>query len=119
MTVLRTDRRVIEPGRDGMREHDLSIVVLQHERACSLQYAERTALLETRRVLTRPDAFAPSLDANHAHILVVQESVKQSNSVAAAADTSHQFVRQPFFLLQNLPPRLATNNTDRKSTRLN
>ena len=51
-----------------------------------------------------------AFDADHPHILVVQECVKQSDRIAPAADAGDQRVRQPFLLLQNLPPRLASDH---------
>ena len=36
ITVLRPHRRIIETGTDRMREHDLTVIVLQHKRPRAL-----------------------------------------------------------------------------------
>ena len=53
--VLGADGRVVEAGRHRMRQLDVAVLVLQHERARALQDAGAAAG-EPRRVLARRDA---------------------------------------------------------------
>ena len=48
--VLGTDRRIVESGRNRMRQRDLAVVVLQDVRVRALQHA-RAAAVEARGML--------------------------------------------------------------------
>ena len=65
--VLGADRRVVEPGRDRVRQLDVAVLVLQHEGARALQDAGAAAG-EPRRVAPARDLLAAGLDADQPHV---------------------------------------------------
>ena len=67
--VLGSDRRVVEAGRDRVRQLDVAVGVLQHVAARALQHAGAAAG-EARRVLARRDAAPAGLDADQPRLPV-------------------------------------------------
>src|SRR5688572_19147316 len=92
-----------------MREFDVPGVVLQHERASPLQHAGAAAG-KAGGMTARRDALAASLDPDQSHALVVDESVEDSDRVAATTNTGHDRIRKPSCLTQDLLSRLAPNH---------
>src|SRR5260221_225628 len=64
-----------------------------------------------RHVLVRFDAFATRFDADHLHRLVFKERIEESDRIGPSADTGDQQIRQASLLLQNLSPRLVTDDS--------
>ncbi len=83
--VLGTDRRVVEAGRDRVRQLDVAVRILQHEGARALQHAGGAAG-ESRRMTAWADRFAAGLDADQADVGIVDERIEDADGVAAAAD---------------------------------
>ena len=69
--VLGPDGRIVETRRDGMRERDLAVFILQHIGVGALQHSRRAAL-EPRRVLAQRRAAAAGLDADEPHFAVAE-----------------------------------------------
>ena len=90
--VFRTDARVIQAGRDGMRLDDLAVLVLQQIGAVAVQNT-REAGRERRRVLAGVDALARRLDADELHARLVDVRVEDAHRVRAAADAGDDVVR--------------------------
>ena len=99
--VFRPHGGVIESGADAVRGLDLAEFVLQNVAARALQHAERAAL-KPRRVLLGLDAESAGLHADEFYGFVVEERIKKSDGVRAAADAGDEQVGQTFFLFQNL-----------------
>ena len=87
----------------------LPLRILQHERARALQHAGGAAR-ESRRVTARADRFAAGLDADQAHVAIVDERVEDADRVAAAADAGDHRVRQSAGLLEDLPSRFPADH---------
>ena len=66
----------------------------------------RLAGIERGGMPARLKPGARRLDPTDHDLPVVQEGVKQTDSIGTAADTGHQRVRQAAQLIQTLPPRL-------------
>src|SRR5438477_429536 len=98
------DRGIIESGGDGVGQFDLAFFVRQQKSFRSLQDAEPSAL-ESRSVFARADSFAASLDADHAHMSILQKRMEQTDCVRAAADAGDEQIWQAFFAFENLPAR--------------
>lgn len=106
--MLRPDRRVIESCGNGMCELDLAVVVCEQPGFRALQDTE-FATLETRSVSLRNDSIAARLDTDHAHMLVTEKRMEQTDRIRSAAHTCNQKIRQASFAFQNL---LASLDTD-------
>src|SRR5881628_1704533 len=90
--VLRSDRRIIEPGGNRMGRRYLATIILEHVTHCALQDA-RTApaiRIESRGVVTQIVAASSSFNSNHAHCFITQKQVKQSDGIRSAADAGNQ-----------------------------
>src|SRR5439155_26678684 len=75
--VLGTDCGVVETRRHGMRQLDVAILVLQHERARALQDAG-AAPGEARGVSAARNLFTPRLDADEPYARVVQKGIEDT-----------------------------------------
>ena len=107
--VLGPHRRVVEPGRDGVRQLDVAGRVLQDVAAGSLQDAGGAGG-EARRVAPRDECLAARLDADQADRGVVDEAVEDPERVAAAADARHDRIRGATGQVAVLGPRLAPDH---------
>ena len=87
--VFWTDRRIIESGRNGMSQLDLSILVGQKPCLCSLQNAEFPPL-EPCRMLAADDSFAACLDTGHAHSFVLEKGIEEADRIASSSDTGNK-----------------------------
>jgi hypothetical protein len=99
--VLRADGGVVETGRDGVRQRDLAVFILQHVGIGALQHAGRSAL-EARRVIAERLAAAAGFDADQANFLSSGELVERADGIRSAADAGDDRGRQTAFFLQNL-----------------
>ena len=99
--VLGTDGGVIEPGRNGMGERDLAVVVLQQIAARAVQHAGRAAG-EARGMFAQFVAAAAGFDADQLHAVVLDERMEDADGIAAAADAGDDRVGQTAFGFQNL-----------------
>src|SRR5262249_59332981 len=104
--VLRTDGRVVESGRDRVRQLHVAVDVLEHVTARALQHAS-TATCKARGVVARGDAAAAGLDADQPDAGVVHERVEDAHGVTAAADARDDRGWQRAELLEALRARLA------------
>ena len=84
--VLRADAGIVEAGRDRVRVGDLPVLVGEDRRARAVQHAG-PAGAERRR--------AGRLDADEAHVRVVEEAVEDADRVRAAADARDDRLGQP------------------------
>ena len=107
--VLRPDSRIVEARRDRMRVIDLTVIVLQQVGAVAVQHAGPPRR-ERSRMAPGLDALPACFDADQADVGVVQERMKQTHRVGAAADAGDQRVRQPSFGLQDLLPHLVADH---------
>ena len=82
--MLGADGGVVESGGDGVRQRDLSVLVLQHVGVGSLQHPGAAAF-EARRVLAERVAAAAGLDADQLHLRVLDELVERADGVRSAA----------------------------------
>src|SRR5438309_7584297 len=112
ITVFGTNRGVIEPRGNGMRQLDLAILVREQKCFCSLKNPQYSSL-KSRRVFPGPNSFATRFNSDHPDTLVIQKRMEQANGVAATTDAGDEQIGQALFTFENLLPR------DRKSTRLN
>src|SRR5215471_13893864 len=87
----------------------LTVRVLQNIAVAAVQYS-RPAVNQSRGMASRLRAPASRLDAYQLHRRVADEWVKDPRRIAAAADTSHYYVRQPTKPLQALLPCLAADD---------
>src|SRR5438309_2234187 len=83
------------------------MLVLKYVAASPLQHSG-TAATETRRVFAKLRASAAGFDADHSHVFVGYELMKQANRVAAAAYASDQQIRQAPLGFENLHSGFAT-----------
>src|SRR5262245_43510712 len=107
--VLGSDRCVVEPRRDRMRELDVASLILKHEGSRSLQHAG-AATGKTRGVSSRGDTLAAGLDTNQSHVAVLEKAVEDADGVAATADTGDDDVREPSSLIEHLASRFTTDD---------
>src|SRR5207247_6922625 len=92
-----------------MRELDITVSVLQHERARPLQ-DPRAAAREPRGVPAAHDLLAARLDPDKPHASVADEPIEDADRVAAAAHARDDGAGQPSGEVDNLRPRLASDD---------
>src|SRR6185436_18764454 len=107
--MLGTDRGVVEPCRHRMRRFDVAGVVLEDERMRALQHARRAAG-KAGGMAPGGDRLATRLDANEAHMRIVDEGVEDPDGVAATADAGDDGVRRAADELEALRLRLAADH---------
>src|SRR5262245_38957992 len=61
-------------------------------------------------MIARPRATATRLDAQKPHLAVTNERIEHASGVAAAADASHDEIRQPADTVERLLPSLAADD---------
>ena len=110
VAVLGADGGVIQPGGNRMRELNLPVLVGEQERLRALEHAEPSAEEPRRVFLARPDALAARLDADHPHVLVLEERMEQPDGVAAAADARDEQIRQTAFAFEHLAAGLVADD---------
>ena len=93
--------RVIQPGRDRVRQRDLAVFVLQHD-SCTRLAGRRSAAAIARRMLAELVAAAAGFDADQLHAGIRNERVEQPDRVAAAADAGEDRIGQAALGLENL-----------------
>src|SRR5581483_7536586 len=99
--VLGTDAGIVEPGRDRVRVRDLTVVVREDRRPRAVEHARAPA--PERRGAGR-------LDADDAHLLVLEEAVEEADRVRAAADARHDRLGEPPLGRENLLARLVPDD---------
>src|SRR5262249_1890230 len=92
-----------------MRQLDVPGVVLEDECAGALKDAG-TAAGESRGMAAGRNPFAPGLDTDEPHVLVLDEAVEDPDRVAPAADAGDDDVGETAGLLQNLSPRFTSDH---------
>src|SRR5690348_997670 len=105
--VLGANGRIVEARGNGMRRGDLAVLVLQNVGVGTLEDARARAHKtlvrgEARGVLAKLSAAAAGLDANHFHIGVGQELVKQADGIRAAANAGEQMRGQALLSSKDL-----------------
>ena len=93
--MFRPDAGIIQPGRNRMRVLDLAVIVHQEIGAVAMQHARPAAGDRRRMQLRQP--VARGLDAENLDAGIVEERMKQSHRVGAAADAGDQRIRQAAF----------------------
>src|SRR4029077_6989638 len=109
MTVFGTNRGVIEPRGNGMRQLDLAILVREQKCFCSLKNTQSSSL-KSRRVFPGSNSLATRFNSDHPDPLVIQKRMEKANGVAAATDTGHEQIRQALFAFENLLPRFLADD---------
>src|SRR5206468_4518687 len=109
ITMLRTDRSVVQPRRHGVRELNLPIFIRKKIRLCALQHS-KPACLKTGGMFARTDPPPPGLYAHHSNVGIGEERIEKTDCVTSAANTGYQEIWQPFFLFEDLAPRLFTDH---------
>ena len=99
--VLRTDARVVEPGRDRVRVEDLPVVVREDRRARAVQDAGAAGA--QGRCPRR-------LDADQPHVRVVDEAGEHADRIRAAADAGDDHLGEPLLHVEKLLPRLVPDH---------
>ena len=102
--MLRPDAGIIQPRRNRMRVLDLAVIVHQQIGAVAMQHAGPAAR-DRGRVQLR-QAVAGGLDAEDLDAGIIEERMKQSHRIGAAADAGDQRIRQPALGLLHLRARL-------------
>src|SRR5882724_8229849 len=98
-----------------MGARNLTKLVLQDIRHCSLQHADASAAtsfaaFKARCVLADGIATTAGFHSNQPHAFVRQERMKQSDRIRTAADTGDERNRYFAGLFQDLGARFATND---------
>src|SRR5690348_14676653 len=96
MSVLRTDRRVIQTRGDGMRRSDLTVCILQQITLRSLQHTDGSAIHEPRRMIAELISTTARLDADHSYF-VIEKLMEEPDCVGAATHACDESVRQTSF----------------------
>jgi hypothetical protein len=78
--VLGADRGIVESGRDGVRERNLTGCVLKDVREGALENAGE-ASVETRGVIAELLATTSGFDTNELYTLVLEELVENADCV--------------------------------------
>src|SRR5260370_16473618 len=92
-----------------MGQLNLSVFVREEVGLRSLQHAE-TPCLKAGCMFSGANSTAASLDANHPNARIPEKRVKKTNGVTPATNARHQQLGQPLLLLENLAPRLFTDD---------
>ena len=94
--MLRSDAGIVQPGRNGVGQGNLSVLVLQDIAAGSVQDTQPAHLRigEPGGMLLAFDAAAPGLHAEQTNPRIHHKRVENADRVAAAAHTGHNNVRQ-------------------------
>src|SRR6266851_9999254 len=100
--VFGADGGIVEPGGNGMRCGDLPIFVLQNVSVGALQDARSGASKSLMRgeassVFAEFSAAATGLDADHFHIGVAEEIIKEADGIRTAADAGEKMRGQALF----------------------
>src|SRR5689334_3595983 len=107
--MLGTNCRVIQSGRDRMRQLDIPVLVLQHEGAGALEYASAAAG-EAGGVTAAGNLLASCFDADEPHIAILDERIEDTHRVAAAADAGDDCGWQTAGELQYLGARFLADD---------
>src|SRR5215471_3710941 len=107
--MLGSNTRVIESGGNGVRRVHLSGFILQEVTQRSVQNAGPSAR-ERCRVMSGVESFAGRFDADELHVAVVDERVKRTHRVRAAADARDDGLWQLSDALHELRLRLTAND---------
>src|SRR5262245_66002646 len=91
--VLRSDRRVVQSGRDRVREQNVAVIVLEQLAVGAVQHAW-TAACEARGMIARTNPSPSGFNADQSNLRIVDKGVEDSHRVAAAADAGDNDVRQ-------------------------
>src|SRR5580692_11850078 len=102
--VLGSDRCVVEPCGNRMRERNLPSVILKDIRECPLQHAGRSAL-KTCGMFSECSAPSTGFDADQTDVFIRDEFVESANGVRSAANAGDDCVGQAALFLENLRPR--------------
>src|SRR5262247_3484486 len=92
-----------------MRQLDIAGIVLEDEGSCALQDA-RAAAGEACRMTPAGDFLTARFDADETHARIVDETVEDSNRVAAAADAGDYDIGQAAGLLEHLTAGFAADH---------
>src|SRR5262249_10882469 len=92
ITVFGPYGRIIQSGRHGMGQIDLSVVALEE---ISHRALENTGFStrKPRSMLPAANAESTGLDTDHLHLFVVPKSVEQAHRVTSAAHTGNEAIR--------------------------
>src|SRR4029077_7488482 len=96
MTVFGTNRGVIEPRGNGMRQLDLAILVREQKCFCSLKNTQ-SACLKSRCVFPGSNSLPTRFNPAHPTTLVFKKRMKKANGVAAATNASDEQIGQALF----------------------
>src|SRR5215467_14718826 len=104
------DGGIVESCGNGMGGGDLPVFVLQNVSVCSLEHARprsREPLMRRKSsgVLAKLAAAASCFNPNQLHFCVLQELVKKSNRIRAAANACEKMRGQALFRGQDLLAR--------------
>ena len=93
-----------------MAFEDLSVRILQQIGAVAVQHAWLAAGERGAMPVRHVEAMPARLHAVDRHALVIEEGMKEADSVGAAADAGDQRVGQPALALQHLLARLPADH---------
>ena len=109
ITVFGTNRGIIEPCGNRMRQLDLAILVREQKCFCSLKNTQSSSL-KSRRVFPGSNSLPTSFDSDHPDGLVIQKRMEQANGVAAATNASDEQIGQTLFAVENLLSRFLADD---------
>src|SRR6266545_2968302 len=96
-------------GRDAVRERDLPIFVLQHVRACALEYTQLSAA-EARRMIAKCLAAPAGLHTAQVDMRIWDEGAEDADRVRSTANTGDHHIGQSPGGLLDLLARLPANH---------
>src|SRR2546421_4130691 len=96
-----------------MRRGNLAAIILQNITHRALQHAGTAASVrvESRGMLAQLAAKSAGFDANHAHRIIAEKRMKQSDRIRSPADAGNQTIRQPLLLLEDLDPGFGADHS--------
>src|SRR5262245_26728692 len=107
--MLRPDGGIIETRRNGVRTGNLAVTILQHVRISSLQNARRSAA-KAGSMVAETLAAAACLYPDEPHALIPDELMEYADCIRTAAYTGYDGRGQLAFRLQDLRPRLPSDD---------
>src|SRR6185295_651157 len=92
-----------------MCQIDLPIGILKEIGHGPLQHTRRSSG-KSRRMFSARDTQAARFNTNHLHLLVPDERMEESYSIAPTTDAGNEAIRQPAFCYEDLSPSFPSDD---------
>src|SRR6185312_5425211 len=99
--MLRANAGVIKSRRYTMCFSNLSVLILQHIRECTMQYT-RPATCKSCCVFATLNTYTACFHTSYLYLLLFQEIIKKPDRITASTHASHQVIGQSALLLFDL-----------------